>query len=113
MKKNIKKALLVTAFAALTIGSVSTAYAVKNHKVEQTERAYLLDFIHYCKNNEGLQQMNDTIDIKKSSLVDLKIFAKFYLEQDEFPDVTDYWDVRVIDRIVYPKTDGRVIYVAK
>lgn len=111
MKKNIKKALLVFAIAALTIGGgVTATYAVESYQTEKTERAYLLDFIHYCQGNEGLEQMNDTIDAKKSSMVDLKRYAMFFLEQDNYADVSDYWDVRVIEGIVYPKVDGRVIY---
>ena len=108
--KKTRNILAIFAFAAFVVcGSCSVGYAYETHKTEQTERAYLLDFIHYCQGNEGLRQINPSKDYKKSSTHDLKKLAKFYLEQDNYADVSDYWDVRVIEGIVYPKVDGRVV----
>lgn len=110
MKKNIIKAIAALSIATFVFcGSFSVGYAYEVHKTEQTEREYLLDFIHYCQGNEGLVQIDPSKDYKKSSTHDLKELAKFYLEQDNYADVSDYWDVRVIEGIVYPKVDGRVI----
>lgn len=111
MKKNIIKSVVVLGFSAtLLCGSCACGQAYTSYQHEKAERAYLLDFIHYCQGNEGLKQINLHKDYKKSSTHDLKNVARFYLEQDDFADVTDYWDVSVIDGIVYPQTDGRVIY---
>lgn len=109
--KKTRKVLAMFAFAAFVVcGSYSVGYAYETHKAEKTERAYLLDFIHYCQGNEGLRQIDPNKDYKKSSTHDLKKLAKFFLEQDNYADVSDYWDVRVIEGIVYPKVDGRIIY---
>lgn len=99
--KKTKDILLTFAFAAFVVcGSCSASYAYETHKKEQTERAYLLDFIHYCQGNEGLRQIDPKKDYSKSSTHDLKNIARFYLGQDNYADVSDYWDVRVIDKIV-------------
>lgn len=101
--KKVTKFIGVTAFAVLFFSGVTaTAFAYTAHQHESLERDYLLDFIHYCQSNEGLIQIDPSKDYKKSSTHDLKKLAKFYLEQDNYADVSDYWDVKVIDEIVYP-----------
>lgn len=99
--KKICRVIGVAAFAALLFGGVLTsAFAYTAHQEEVNEREYLLDFIHYCQSNEGLRQIDPTKDYKKSSTHDLKKLAMFYLEQDNFADVSDYWDIKVIDGII-------------
>lgn len=102
MKKTTRKFALGAAIAALVFcGSCSAGYLYENVKIERQERAYLLDFIKYCQKNEGLRQIDPGKDYTKSSTHDLKKLAKFYLDQDNFLDVSDYWDVSVIDNIIY------------
>lgn len=99
-----KKFVLGAAIAALVFcGSCSVGYLYENVKIEQEERAYLLDFIHYCQNNEGLRQIDPNKDYSKSSTHDLKNLAKFYMRQDNFADVSDYWDIKVIDNITHAR----------
>lgn len=101
MKKTIKT-MGVCLFAALLFGGSFTAgRAYADYKVEKQEKAYLLDFLHYCQRNDGLRQIDPNKDYSKSSLHDLKTLSRFYLEQDSFADVSDYWDIKVIDGIVY------------
>lgn len=100
--KKIIKTMGVCLFAALILGGSFTAgRAYTQHKIEKQEKAYLLDFLHYCQRNEGLRQIDPNKDYSKSSLHDLKTLSRFYLEQDSFADVSDYWDIKVIDGIVY------------
>lgn len=107
MRKNIIKIILVLGFSAsFFCGSCACGYAYTSYQHNKAEREYLLDFIQYCQKNEGLRQIDPTKDYKKSSTHDLKEVAKFYLEQDDFADVTDYWDIKVIDGIVYNKTSN-------
>lgn len=101
MKKTFKT-VGVCLFAALIFaGSFTAGRAYTDCRVQQQEKEYLLDFIHYCQGNEGLRQIDPNKDYTKSSLHDLKTLSRFYLEQDSFADVSDYWDIRVIDGIVY------------
>lgn len=106
--KTTFKAIAVAAFMALFFGGLTaTAFTYNEHKYEENEREYLLDFIHYCQGNDGLRQINPNKDYTKSSTHDLKKLARFYLEQDNYADVSDYWDVTVINGIVYPEVkDG-------
>lgn len=91
---------LGTAIAALALcGSFSTGYVFESMRIDKQERAYLLDFIHYCQKNEGLRQIDPNKDYSKASTHDLKTLAKFYLDQDNFADVTDYWSVPAIEDI--------------
>ncbi len=107
MKKNIIKAMAVCGFSALLLcGTFTAGRAYTQYKAETQDKEYLLDFLHYCQGNEGLRQIDPNKDYTKSSLHDLKKLAKFYLEQDNYADVSDYWDVSVIDEIVYPQGNG-------
>lgn len=110
--KTTKKLILGAAIAALVgIVSCSAGYVYECNKMEQKERAYLLDFIHYCQKNEGLKQIDPRKDYTKSSTHDLKNLAKFYLEQDNFADVTDYWSVPTIESITdnsYARMHARI-----
>ena len=98
--KKTKKLVLGAAIAALVFcGSCSAGYLYENVKMEREDRAYLLDFIKYCQKNEGLRQIDPSKDYTKSSTHDLKVLVKFYLDQDNFADVTDYWSVPTIESI--------------
>lgn len=114
MKKN-RKFLVAAAIAALSVvGSFGTGYLHQSYKIESVRREYLLDFIHYCQGNEGLRQIDKSKDYSKSSTHDLKELAKFYMEQANFADVSDYWDIKVIESITndtYARTHARKIKV--
>lgn len=97
MKKRIVSA--VVAIAILCVCGFIVGFSYESYKVDKQERAYLLDFIHYCQGNEGLRQIDPSKDYTKSSTHDLKLLAKFYLNQDNFADVTDYWSVPTIESI--------------
>lgn len=101
MKKRILKVLAISSFVGLVFcGSLTAVGAYASFHREQENRAYLIDFIHYCKGCEGLRQIDPTKDYTKSTNHELKNLARFYMEQDNFADVSDYWDIKVIDKIV-------------
>lgn len=93
MKKNIKSALVVAAIAVLPIMVAGVRGAINDKEV-------LLDFIEYCKTCENLRQVNPAKDYTKSSLHELKSAARFYEEQDDFADCTDYPQQAEIDKII-------------
>ncbi len=98
MKKNIKKNVLAVAIAAMTTG---IPYAcARTYESGQMERAYLMDFIQYCKTCENLRQVNPAKDYTKASLHELKSAARFYVEQYDFADCTDYENQLEIDNII-------------
>ena len=93
MKKNIKSALVVAAIAVLPIMVAGMRGAINDKEV-------LLDFIEYCKTCENLRQVNPAKDYTKSSLHELKSAARFYEEQEDFADCTDYPQQAEIDKII-------------
>ena len=93
MKKNIKSALVVAAIAVLPIMVAGMRGAINDKEV-------LLDFIEYCKTCENLIQVNPAKDYTKSSLHELKSAARFYEEQEDFADCTDYPQQAEIDTII-------------
>lgn len=93
MKKNIKSALVVAAIAVLPIMVAGVRGAINDKEV-------LLDFIEYCKTCENLRQVNPAKDYNKASLHELKTVARFYEEQDDFADCTDYPQQAEIDKII-------------
>lgn len=93
MKKNIKSALVVAAIAVLPIMVAGMRGAINDKEV-------LLDFIEYCKTCENLIQVNPAKDYTKSSLHELKSAARFYEEQEDFADCTDYPQQAEIDKII-------------
>lgn len=106
--KKTKKLTLGLAFATLVFcGCCSTGYIYESARIDKEQRTYLLDFIKYCQKNDGLRQINPNKDYSKSSTHDLKKLAEFYLMQDNFADVSDYWDVSVIESITN-NTNARV-----
>lgn len=101
MKKRNRDFWMALAIASLSVvgGGYALGYVDGSYKVESAKREYLLDFIHYCQSNEGLRQIDPKKDYKKSSTHDLKKLCKFYMEQDNFADVSDYWDIKIIEDI--------------
>jgi hypothetical protein len=93
MKKSIKLALVVMAAAILPL-------AIEGAGTQDTERKELINFIEYCKTCENLRQVNPAKDYTKASLHELKSAARFYEEQDDFADCTDYQQQTEIDKII-------------
>ena len=93
MKKNIKLALVVAAIAVLPLMVAGVRGAINDKEV-------LLNFIEYCKTCENLRQVNPAKDYNKASLHELKSAARFYEEQEDFADCTDYQQQAEIDKII-------------
>ena len=93
MKKSIKLALVVMASAILPL-------AIEGAGTQDTERKELIKFIEYCKTCENLRQVNPAKDYTKASLHELKSAARFYEEQEDFADCTDYQQQAEIDKII-------------
>ena len=102
MKKNIKSALVVAAIAVLPLMAAGMRGSINDKEV-------LLDFIEYCKTCENLRQVNPAKDYTKSSLHELKTVARFYEEQENFADCTDYQQQAKIDEIIGRTYDAKVI----
>lgn len=71
-----------------------------SHSLSVSDRALLYDFVRYCKNNEGLEQsvaaVTRTTDDER--LIEA---AKYFAEQDNFADVSDYWEISSVNTILY------------
>ena len=93
MKKSIKLALVVMAAAILPL-------AIEGAGTQDTERKELINFIEYCRTCENLRQVNPAKDYTKASLHELKSAARFYEEQEDFADCTDYPQQAEIDKII-------------
>ena len=93
MKKSIKIALVVAAIVALPLMAAGT-------KDECREKQSLVDFIEYCRTCENLRQVNPAKDYTKASLHELRSAARFYEDQEDFADCTDYQQQEEIDKII-------------
>ena len=93
MKKSIKLALVVAAIAVLPLMVAGVRGAINDKEV-------LLDFIEYCKTCENLRQVNPSKDYNKASLHELKTVARFYEEQEDFADCTDYPQQAEVNKII-------------
>lgn len=102
MKKNIKSALVVAAIAVLPLMAAGMRGAINDKEV-------LLDFIEYCKTCENLRQVDPNKDYTKATLHELKNAARFYEEQENFADCTDYQQQAKIDEIIGRTYDAKVI----
>ena len=91
MKKSIKLVLVVAAIAALPIMAAQDT---------TSDKEVLLDFIEYCKTCENLRQVNPAKDYTKASLHELKSAARFYEEQEDFADCTDYQQQEKVNKII-------------
>ena len=103
MKKSIKLALVVAAIAVLPLMVAGMRGAINDKEV-------LLDFIEYCKTCENLRQVNPAKDYTKSSLHELKTVARFYEEQEDFSDCTDYQHQAEVNKIIGRTYNARMIY---
>lgn len=93
MKKSIKIALVVAAIVALPLMAAGA-------KDESKEKQSLVDFIEYCRTCENLRQVNPAKDYTKASLHELKSAARFFENQENFSDCTDYQQQEEIDKII-------------
>ena len=103
MKKSIKLALVVAAIAVLPLMVAGVRGAINDKEV-------LLDFIEYCKTCENLRQVNPAKDYTKSSLHELKDVARFYEEQEDFSDCTDYQHQAEVNKIIGRTYNARMTY---
>lgn len=102
MKKNIKSALVVAAIAVLPLMAAGMRGAINDKEV-------LLDFIEYCKTCENLRQVDPNKDYTQATLHELKNAARFYEEQENFADCTDYQQQAKIDEIIGRTYAARMI----
>ncbi len=108
MNKNVKRTIVAAILTVISFtGLVSGAMALDHHNMVEMERTTLLQFIEYCRETEGLQQVDPHKDYTNSSLHVLKCIAKFYATQDNFADVTDYPEMELVDDILSIKVAGR------
>ena len=94
MKKRIKIALVVATIVALPL------IGAEMQQSKSEEKSLLVDFIEYCRTCENLRQVNPAKDYTKASLHELKSAARFYEEQEDFADCTDYQQQAEIDKII-------------
>ena len=102
MKKSIKLALVVMAAAILPL-------AIEGAGTQYTERKELINFIEYCKTCENLRQVNPAKDYNKASLHELKSAARFYEDQEDFADCTDYQHQAEVNKIIGRTYAARMI----
>lgn len=103
MKKRIKIALVVATIVALPL------MAAQQSKSE--EKSLLVDFIEYCKTCENLRQVDPNKDYTQATLHELKNAARFYEEQENFADCTDYQQQAKIDKIIGKTYAARMTYL--
>lgn len=101
MKKRIKIALVAATIVALPL------MAAQQSKSE--EKSLLVDFIEYCKTCENLRQVDPNKDYTQATLHELKNAARFYEEQENFADCTDYQQQAKIDKIIGKTYAARMI----
>lgn len=101
MKKRIKIALVAATIVALPL------MAAQQSKSE--EKSLLVDFIEYCKTCENLRQVDPNKDYTQATLYELKNAARFYEEQENFADCTDYQQQAKIDKIIGKTYAARMI----
>lgn len=103
MKKSIKIALVVAAIVALPLMAAGMQDTINDKEV-------LMDFIEYCKTCENLRQVNPAKDYTKASLHELKSAARFYEEQENFADCTDYQHQAEVNKIIGRTYNARMTY---
>lgn len=92
MKKRIKTVLVVATIVALPL--------MGTQQSKNEEKSLLVDFIEYCKTCENLRQVDPNKDYTQATLHELKNAARFYEEQENFADCTDYQQQAKIDEII-------------
>lgn len=94
------KKFIIFAFVAV----VSLASCSKTSPLDlgysDSEREMLFDFIHYCQNNEGLDQ-HTIRPGKAASDALLRKIARYYGDQFQFADVTDFEEQSKVDALIY------------
>lgn len=93
MKKSIKLVLVVATIVALPIMAAGMQDTINDKEV-------LFDFIEYCRTCENLRQVNPAKDYTKASLHELKSAARFYEDQENFADCTDYQQQAEVNKII-------------
>lgn len=88
------KKIIVVATVAIAMLAVSCEVPYTSCK-----REVLMDFIHYCQKNDGLEQHTIRPGINSSDSL-LRKVARYYAEQDEFADVTDYPRMGDVDALI-------------
>lgn len=92
MKKRIKIALVVATIVALPLMGAQQS--------KSEEKSLLVDFFEYCKTCENLRQVDPNKDYTQATLHELNNAARFYEEQENFADCTDYQQQAKIDEII-------------
>lgn len=103
MEKRIKIALVVETIVALPL------MGAEMQQSKSEEKSLLVDFIEYCKTCENLRQVDPNKDYTQATLHELKNAARFYEEQVNFADCTDYQQQAKIDEIIGRTYDAKVI----
>ena len=103
MKKSIKLVLVVAALVVLPLMAAGMQDTINDKEV-------LMDFIEYCKTCENLRQVNPAKDYTKASLHELKSAARFYEEQENFADCTDYQHQAEVNKIIGRTYNARMTY---
>lgn len=105
MKNQIKASVVAVMIAALPIVGTSI------HNASETEhnRKELLQFIDYCKGCENLKQVNPAKDLASAGTRELKTIARWYYDQDNFADCTDYPQQAEINYIIGRSYSARII----
>lgn len=101
MKKRIKIVLVVATIVALPLMGAQQS--------KSEEKSLLVDFIEYCKTCENLRQVDPNKDYTQATLHELKNAARFYEEQENFADCTDYQQQAKIDKIIGKTYAARMI----
>ena len=93
MRKRIKIVWVVATIVALPLMGAG-------QQSKSEEKSLLVDFIEYCKTCENLRQVDPNKDYTQATLHELKNAARFYEEQENFADCTDYQQQAKIDKII-------------
>ena len=93
MKKSIKLVLVVATIVALPIMAAGM-------QDDNKDKEALVDFIEYCRTCENLRQVNPAKDYTKASLHELKSAVRFYEDQENFADCTDYQHQAEVNKII-------------
>ena len=102
MKKSFKLVLVVATIVALPIMSAGM-------QDDSKDKETLVDFIEYCRTCENLRQVNPAKDYTKASLHELKSAARFYEDQENFADCTDYQHQAEVNKIISRTYAARMV----
>lgn len=102
----------ITIYVLIFLAGSLTGYTLMGAGMQQSkseEKSLLVDFIEYCKTCENLRQVDPNKDYTQATLHELKNAARFYEEQENFADCTDYQQQAKIDKIIGKTYAARVI----